>query len=200
MTLRLFLGLCILLGGKGNCYADEDNNFRRIQLNYNCSLEIPISWKVITSANQDLDEITQAARDNLSGLFKEELGGSTQTEFFAYKIDFKKSRASVCVQFNGGTNVTQKQIKELTATDRGLVCDKVRSVFMQTKHVSNCTVKIMKHNDIYAIINKYVDDKGYQQINVQVPISEKALAVTFDTLLSDIDDWRDIFLKIMNSI
>ena len=180
--------------------ADEDSNFQRIQLENNCSIELPVSWKVIRSGNQDLNEVSQSVRENIKGLFNGQLGGKIQTEFFAYKNNFKGSHASVVVQFNGGTDFTQKDVINLSSTDRNSLCDGIRDIGIKNLHPVSCTVSIMKLNEIYAIVSKSVDGKDYQTLNVQIPIGEKALALTFDTKAADLDDWNQIFLRIMNSV
>ncbi len=198
--LHLSLVICIFVAINEYCYAQEDSNFTRILLNNNCSLELPVSWKKVTSANQDLNEISQAAHDNIAAAFNSNNTGNNKTEFFAYKNNFKGSHASVLVAFNESMNCSQKDISSLNASERSMFCDQVKAIAVKGMNPVSCTVSIMQHNEIYACIIKSVDDKGNQQIVVQIPIGTKALTLTFDAKLSEISDWNPIFLKIMNSI
>jgi len=198
--LQLSLVLSIFITINEYCYAQEESNFTRVELNNNCSLELPVSWKIVRSANQDLNEISQAAHDNIAGAFNSNNVGNNKTEFFAYKNNFKGSHASVLVAFNESMNCSQKDISSLNASERNMFCEQVKAITVKGMNPLSCTVSIMKHNEIYGCIIKSVDDKGNQQIVVQIPIGTKALTLTFDAKLSEINDWNLIFLKIMNSI
>jgi hypothetical protein len=73
ILFRTILISCVFIFKGIDCYAQEDNNFKRIQLNNNCSIEVPVSWKIVTSGNQDLNELSQSVRENIAGLFKTSL-------------------------------------------------------------------------------------------------------------------------------
>ena len=187
-------------------YAQE-SPFKRLQLAYGISLEIPSHWKILSQDTRNNLEAAGAAVLSNSGL---ESSGRKQN-LLAVNATPEPTGAMIRVSVTSPPDYTQAELasaspQELKEIERELV-----KLFKQMessggpKIIEMQTVRIVKVKEKYALVIPYVRSSLYGPSNWQVtqykiPVSNKLIELTLSHRQSDSIVWKPILEKVLRSI
>lgn len=186
----------------------QDTTFRRVQLPYGISLEIPSHWTVLPQeATKNLRDAASAMLDN-AGIEVEI--GQKQT-LLAANATPNPVGAMIRVSVTSPPDFTQADLAAFTATDLKEVGAEVLKMYRQAEAsggpeiIEMQPVRIEKFNEQPVLVMSYVraskvGSSPWQVTLHRIPVSDRLIDITLSHRQSDAIIWQPILERVKRSV
>lgn len=188
--------------------AAQASDYKRLQLSYGISLEVPSHWTILSqSTRSNLQAAGRAVAEN-AGL--EGLGGRKEN-ILAVNSSPAPTGAMIRVSVTRPPDYSQADLVSATPADLEGIANEMLTIFkkMETsggpKVIQVQTVKIEFHNKYRVLVLPYTrHDKfspsSWQVTQYKIPLDDRIIEVTLSHRESDAMVWKPILEKVKRSI
>jgi len=192
----------------GNSAFAQDTTFRRVQLSYGISLEIPSHWTVLSQeTRKNLGAAGSAMMDN-AGI--EESSGQKQN-LLAVNATPDPTGAMIRVSVTLPPDYTQADLAAATAADLKEAGAEMLKMFRQLeasggpKIIEMQPVRIKKFNGQLVLVISYFrvsifGPSPWQVTQYKIPVSNLLIEITLSHRQSDATLWRPILERVKRSV
>lgn len=186
----------------------QDTSFRRIQLSYGISLEIPSHWTVLSQdTRKNLSAAGSAMMDN-AGI---EGSSGKKQNLLAVNATPEPTGSMIRVSVTSPPDYTQADLAAATAADLKDVGAEILKVFRQLessggpKIIEMQHVRIEKFNGQLVLVMPYVraskfGPSPWQVTQYKIPVSNRLIEITLSHRQSDAIVWRPILERVKRSV
>lgn len=192
----------------GNSAFAQDTTFRRVQLSYGISLEIPSHWTVLSQdTRKNLGAAGSAMVDN-AGID----GPSGQKQnLLAVNATPDPTGAMIRVSVTSPPDYTQADLAAATAADLKEAGAEMLKLFRQLeasggpKIIEMQSFRIEKFNRQFVLVMPYVraskfGPSPWQVTQYKIPVSNRLIEITLSHRHSDAIVWRPILERVKRSV
>jgi hypothetical protein len=207
ITRRLF---CVFAAVAllGNSAFAQDTSFRRIQLPYGISLEIPSHWTVLS---QDTRKNLDTAGSAIMGNAGIEGSNGQKQNLLAVNAIPEPTGSMIRISVTSPLDYTQADLAAVTATDLKDVGAEALKMFRQVetsggpKIIEMQSVRIEKLNKQLVLVMPYVrasklGPSPWQVTQYKIPVSNRLIEITLSYRQSDAIVWRPILERVKRSV
>lgn len=192
----------------GNSAFAQDTSFRRIQLSYGISLEIPSHWTVLSQdTRKNLGAAGSAMMDN-AGI--EGPSGQKQN-LLAVNATPEPTGAMIRVSVTSPPDYTQSDLAAASPADLKEVGIEILKMFRQLeasggpKIIEMQPVRIEKFSSNLVLVMPYIRTSKFgpspwQVTQYKVPVSNRLIEITLSHRQSDAIVWRPILERVRRSV
>lgn len=202
--LRAFVAFVLL----GNSAFAQDTSFRRIQLSYGISLEIPSHWIVLS---QDTRKNLGAAGSAMMANAGIEGSTGQKQNLLAVNATPEPTGSMIRVSVTSPPDHTQADFAAATAADLKDVRAEMLKMFRQLeasggpKIIEIQPVRIEKFNGQLALVMQYVRASKFgpslwQVTQYKIPVFNRLIEITISYRQSDAIVWRPILERVKRSV
>lgn len=201
---RAFVSFVLL----GHSAFAQDTSFRRVQLAYGISLDVPFHWMVLSQDNRrNLGAAGQAMTNN-AGID----GPSGRKEpLLAVNAAPNPTGAMIRVSVTSPPDYTQGVLAALTPVDLKEVGAEMQSMFRKLeasggpKIIEMQPIRIEKINNYLVLVMPYVraganGPSPWQVMQYKIPVSNRLIEITLSHRQSDAIVWRPILERVKRSV
>lgn len=201
---RAFVSFVLL----GHSAFAQDTSFRRVQLAYGISLDVPFHWMVLSQDNRrNLGAAGQAMTNN-AGID----GPSGRKEpLLAVNAAPNPTGAMIRVSVTSTPDYTQGVLAALTPVDLKEVGAEMQSMFRKLeasggpKIIEMQPIRIEKINNYLVLVMPYVraganGPSPWQVMQYKIPVSNRLIEITLSHRQSDAIVWRPILERVKRSV
>lgn len=192
----------------GNSAFAQDTTFRRVQLSYGISLEIPSHWTVL--AQETRNNLAAAGSAMMDNAGIEGLSGQKQN-LLAVNATPVPTGSMIRVSVTSPPDYTQADLAAATAADIKEVEVEMLKMFRQLetsggpKIIEMQPVRIEKFNGQLVLVIPYVRAGNFGpspwQVNqYKIPVSNRLIEITLSHRQSDAIVWRPILERVKRSV
>lgn len=192
----------------GNSAFAQDTLFRRVQLSYGISLEIPAHWTVLSQdTRKNLGAASSAMMDN-AGI---EGSSGQKQNLLAVNATPEPTGAMIRVSITSPPDYTQADIAAATPTDLKDVGAEMLKIFRQLeasgglKIIEMQPVRIEKFKNHLVLVMPYVraskvGPSPWQVTQYKIPVSNRLIEITLSHRQSDAIVWSPILERVKRSV
>lgn len=192
----------------GNSAFAEDTSFRRVQLAYGISLDVPPHWAVLSQDNRrNFSAAGQAVIDN-AGI---EGPSGRKEPLLAVNSTPNPTGAIIRVSVTSPPDYTQDDLTAATPGDLKEFGAGILSVFRKLeasggpKIIEMQPVRIEKFNNYRVLVIPYVragvnGPSPWQVTQYRIPVSSRLIEITLSHRQSDAIVWRPILERVKRSV
>lgn len=192
----------------GNSAFAQDTSFRRIQLSYGISLEIPSHWMVLSQdTRKNIGAAGSAMMDN-AGI---EGSSGQKQNLLAVKATPEPTGAMIRVSVTSPPDYTQSDLAAASPADLKEVGIEMLKTFRQLeasgapKIIEMQPVRIEKFNRNLVLVMPYIraskfGPSPWQVTQYKVPVSNRLIEITLSHRQSDAIVWRPILERVRRSV
>lgn len=192
----------------GNSAFAQDTSFRRIQLSYGISLEIPSHWIVLSQdTRKNIGAAGSAMMDN-AGI---EGSSGQKQNLLAVKATPEPTGAMIRVSVTSPPDYTQSDLAAASPADLKEVGIEMLKTFRQLeasgapKIIEMQPVRIEKFNRNLVLVMPYIraskfGPSPWQVTQYKVPVSNRLIEITLSHRQSDAIVWRPILERVRRSV
>jgi len=206
-TIGLFFAF-LVIALFGNSAFAQDASFRRVQLPYGISLEIPSHWAVLPlESRKNFSAASQAMADN-AGI---EGPSGRKEPLLAINATPNPTGAMIRVSVTLPPDYTQSELAAATSADLKEIGAEVLKTFKQLeraggpKIIEIQPVHIEQMNNYRVLVMSYTRAGGnepspWQVTQYKIPVSSRLIEITLSHRLSDAVSWRPILERVKRSV
>lgn len=192
----------------GNSAFAQDTSFRRIQLSYGISLEIPSHWTVLSQdTRKNIGAAGSAMMDN-AGI---EGSSGQKQNLLAVKATPEPTGAMIRVSVTSPPDFTQSDLAAASPADLKEAGIEMLKTFRQLeasgapKIIEMQPVRIEKFNRNLVLVMPYIRESKFrpspwQVTQYKVPVSNRLIEITLSHRQSDAIVWRPILERVRRSV
>lgn len=192
----------------GNSAFAQDTSFRRIQLSYGISLEIPSHWTVLSQdTRKNLGAAGSAMMDN-AGI---EGSSGQKQNLLAVNATPEPTGAMIRVSVTSPPDYTQSDLAAASSADLKEIGIEMLKMFRQLeasggpKIIEMQPVRIEKLNRNLVLVMPYIraskfGPSPWQVTQYKVPVSNRLIEITLSHRQSDAIVWRPILERVRRSV
>ncbi len=203
----LAYAIAILVMFSNSAFA-KDTVFRRVQLAYGISLDVPSHW---TRLSQDSRKNFRASSQAMMENAGVEVSGSRKETLLAMNAAPNPAAAMIRVNVKLPPDYTQKYLASVTPENLKEMTVETLSIFKKLeesggpKVLEVFPIQIEKVNDYRVLIISYIrmginGTSPWQVTQYKIPTSNKLIEITLSHRLSDAPVWRPILEKVKRSV
>lgn len=192
----------------GNLAFAQDTTFRRVQLSYGISLDIPSHWTVLS---QDMRKNIGAAGSAMMDNAGIEGPSGQKQNLLAVNATPDPTGSMIRVSVTSPPDYTQADLAAATAADLKEVGDYLLKMFRQLeasggpKIIEMQPVRIEEFNGQLALVMPYVrankfGPSPWQVAQYKIPVSNRLIEITLSHRQSDALVWRPILDRVRRSV
>lgn len=201
---RIFVAFVLF----GNSAFAQDTSFRRIQLSYGISLEIPAHWTVLSKdTRKNLGAAGSAMMDN-AGI---EGSSGQKQNLLAVNATPEPTGAMIRVSITSPPDYTQSDLAGATPADLKEIGAEMLKMFRKLeasggpKILEMQPVRIEKFNRHLVLVMPYVraskfGPSPWQVTQYKIPVSNRLIEITLSHRQSDAIVWRPILERVKRSV
>jgi len=186
----------------------EDTAFKRIQLSYGISLEIPSHWEVLSQdAKQNLAAASESMGKN-AGVVDD---NGKKERLLAVSALPMPSGAKIRLSVTSPPEFTQDNLSATSASELNQLQSEFYAMFNEMMVSNGLKVlemkppRIERFNDKLALVLDYTRTDAYgsspwQVIQYKIPMSDKLIEFTLSYRLSDAIIWKPILENVKRSV
>ena len=186
----------------------QDTSFRRVQLAYGISLDIPSHWTVLS---QDTRRNLEAAGEALVGNADIEGPSGRKENLLAVNAVPYPTGAMIRVSVTSPPDYTQADLTAATPGDLKEVGTETQSMFSKLeasggpKIIEMQPVRIEKFHNFRMLVMPYVragvnGPSPWQVTQYKIPVSNRLIEITLSHRQSDAIVWRPILERVKRSV
>jgi len=192
----------------GDSAFAQDTSFRRVQLAYGISLDIPTHWTVLSQDN--LRNRGAAGRAMIDNAGIEGPRGRKET-LLAVNALPNPTGAMISVSVTSPPDLTQADLAGATPADLKKVGTEMHNMFRKLeasggpKIIEMQAVRIEKFNNCRVLVIPYVraginEPSPWQVTQYKIPVSNRLIEITLSHRQSDAIVWRPILERVRRSV
>lgn len=186
----------------------QDTSFRRVQLAYGISLDVPAHWTVLSLENRkNLGAAGQAMMEN-AGIEK---SSGRKESLLAMNATPNPTGAMIRVSVTSPPDYTQSDLAAATFADTKEIGAEMLSMFRKLetsggpKILEMQPVHIEKFNNYRVLVLPYVragivGTSPWQVTQYKIPVSNRLIEITLSHRQSDAIVWRPILERVKRSV
>ena len=202
----LILMMLILIAGTVTAFA-QSTEFRRIELAYGISLDIPSHWTVLS---QDTRKNLRAAGETMTENAGIEGSNVNKETLLSVNATPEPTGAMIRVSISSPPDYTQADLASATPADLKEVGDELLRMFKKLeasggpKLLEMQEVRIERINNHRVLVMPYIraskkEPSPWQVTQYKIPVSSQLIEVTLSYRQSDALVWRPILEKVKRS-
>jgi len=192
----------------GNSAFAQDTSFRRVQLAYGISLDVPSHWTILSQDNRrNLGAAGQAMTDN-AGI---EGPGGRKEPLLAMNAVPNPTGAMIRVSVTSPPDYTQGDLAAATPGDLKELGTEMQNMFRKLeasggpKIIEMQPFRIEKFNNYRVLVMPYVraganGPSPWQVTQYKIPVSNRLIEITLSHRQSDAIVWRPILERVKRSV
>ena len=199
----LILMMLILIAGTVTAFA-QSTEFRRIELAYGISLDIPSHWTVLS---QDTRKNLRAAGETMTENAGIEGSNVNKETLLSVNATPEPTGAMIRVSISSPPDYTQADLASATSADLKEVGDELLRMFKKLeasggpKLLEMQEVRIERINNHRVLVMPYIraskkEPSPWQVTQYKIPVSSQLIEVTLSYRQSDALVWRPILEKV----
>lgn len=205
---NLFFAAFVAFAMLGRPAFAQDTSFRRVQLAYGISLDVPSHWTVLSlETRKNLRAAGQAMTEN-AGI---EGSSGRKESLLAMNATPNPTGAMIRVSVTSPPDYTQSDLAAVTPADLKEVGAEMLKIFRQLeasggpKIIEMQPVRIEKLNNYRVLVMPYVragvnGPSPWQVTQYKIPVSNHLIEITLSHRQSDAIVWRPILERVKRSV
>lgn len=206
--LQSLVGFVLIVVATLPCAASAQTNFRRVQLPYGVSIDVPSHWTVLSQdTHKNLGTAGESMVDN-AGVDK---SSGRKEALLAVNATPNPTGAMIRVSIVSPPDYTQADLAAATPKDLKAVAAELKKLFKKLEASGGPKVtevqpaRIEKVGNYRALIMSYVraDARGpaqWQVTQYKIPIANRLIEMTLSHRLSDAAVWQPILERVKRSL
>ena len=186
----------------------QDTSFRRVQLAYGISLDVPSHWTVLSQDNRrNIGAAGQAMTDNAAI----ERPSGRKESLLAVNAAPNPTGAMIRVSVTSPPDYTQSDLAAATPADLKEVGTEMQGMFTKLEAsggpriIEMQPVRIEKFNSYRVLVMPYVraganGPSPWQVTQYKIPVSNRLIEITLSHRQSDTLVWRPILERVKRSV
>lgn len=205
---NLFFAACVAFALLAHPAFAQDTSFRRVQLAYGITLDVPSHWTVLSLENRkNIGAAGQAMIEN-AGI---EGPSGRKESLLALNATPNPTGATIRVSVTSPPDYTQSDLAAATSADLKEVGAEMLKMFRQLeasggpKIIEMQSVRIESINNYRVLVIPYVraganGPSPWQVTQYKIPVSNRLIEITLSHRQSDAIVWRPILERVKRSV